>query len=475
MSRWRAPFSFGLLLFISIDVCAQSTLQQKLQAAFNQLQADSQCRYASVALTVLDAKTGEQVFAANPNMGLAPGSTMKVITSITALNTLGNDYRFKTTFNYSGTIDADGTLTGDVIIRGYGDPTLGSWRWETTKQTYILSQMVSALQKAGIKRVNGRVIGDNSYYTSQSIPNGWIWQDLGTYYGAGTSALCWGENQFSLKLHTGEVNTLVGIAGTSPSMPYLSFKSELLNGAPHTGDQAYAYLPAVGSNIMYVRGTFAVDQTKKAIGTAIPDPAYDMAWHLVDTLKGLGIAVSGIPESFTTLTAKGQAIPTGATTLLTINSPNLTSMLYWQNHISINLYAEQLLLAVADKAGKPVNTDNGVKVLQDFWAAKAGIDTHTLNVFDGSGLSPGNRVTTLTMAHILQSATTETWFKYFYDSLPLYNGMHMKSGSINSALAYTGYQTHNARQLCFSIIVNNYNGSGRGIKEKMFKVLDELK
>ncbi len=461
------------LLFFAGPAAAQ-TLQQKIQIAFNRLQADSQCRYASVSLTVLDAKTGEQVFAANPNMGLAPGSTLKTITSITALHILGVDYKFHTQFGYRGTIDADGTLNGDVIIRGYGDPTLGSWRWETTKESYILTQMVNALKQTGIKRVTGRIIGDNSYYGSQSIPDGWIWQDLGTYYGAGTCALCWRENQFNLKVRTGEVNTPVTITGTSPAMPYLAFKSELLSGAPGTGDQAYAYLPSIGSNIMYVRGTYAVDQTKKAIGTAMPDPAYAIAWHLTDTLKALGILVSSPPESYTTLTAKGQVMSPATNSLLNITSPALTSILYWQNHISINLYAEQLLLAIAGETHKGVSTANGVKALQSFWATK-GIDSNTLNIFDGSGLSPGNRVTTLTMARILQSATKESWYNIFYDSLPVYNNMHMKSGSINSAQAFTGYQTHQGRELCFSIIINNYNGSSRGIKDKLYRVLDELK
>jgi D-alanyl-D-alanine carboxypeptidase/D-alanyl-D-alanine-endopeptidase (penicillin-binding protein 4) len=461
------------LLFIAGHAASQ-TLQQKIQTAFNRFQADSQCRYASISLTVLDAKTGEQVFAANPNMGLAPGSTLKTITAVTALNILGADYKFHTQFSYRGTIDADGTLNGDVIIRGYGDPTLGSWRWETTKESYVLSQMVSALKKAGIKRVTGRVIGDDSYLGTQSVPDGWIWQDLGTYYGAGTSALCWRENQFNIKLRTGEVNTPISITGTVPAMPYLTFKSELLNAPAHTGDQGYPYLPSFGSNIMYVRGTYAIDQTKKSIAAAIPDPAYDLAWRLTDTLKALGISVSDISESALTLKSKGQPIPQSTVSLLTITSPDMRSILYWQNHISINLYAEQLLKTLTEKNKTAPSTANGVKTLQNFWTTK-GIDSNTLNIFDGSGLSPGNRVTTLTMARILQSATKESWYHIFYDSLPVYNDIHMKSGSINGAQAFTGYQTHQGRELCFSIIVNNYNGSSRGIKDKMYKVLDELK
>src|SRR6202012_4480943 len=181
------------------------TLQSRLQTAFNRLQADSQCKYASVSLTVLDAKTGETVFTANPNMGLATASTLKTITSITALNILGKDFQYQTQFGYSGSIAADGTLNGDVIIKGAGDPTLGSWRYESSHEEHILSLMVDALKRAGIKKINGRIIGDDSVFGTQSIPPGWIWMDVGNYYGAGTSGLCCRENQFDIKLKTGRV------------------------------------------------------------------------------------------------------------------------------------------------------------------------------------------------------------------------------------------------------------------------------
>src|ERR1700741_5435623 len=95
-------------------IAGAQTLQSRLQSAFNRLQADSQCKYASVSLTVLDAKTGETVFTANPNMGLATASTLKTITSITAFNILGKDFQYQTQFGYTGTIDASGTLNGDV-------------------------------------------------------------------------------------------------------------------------------------------------------------------------------------------------------------------------------------------------------------------------------------------------------------------------------------------------------------------------
>ncbi len=460
------------LFLITGQLYAQD-LQSKLSSAFSRLQADGQCSYASLSLTVLDAKSGEQVFAANPNMGLATASTLKTITSITAFNVLGADFRYQTQLGYSGQITADGTLNGDIIIKGAGDPTLGSWRYEQTKEAHVLALMADALKTAGIKKINGRVIGDDSIFGTQSIPEGWIWQDIGNYYGAGTSGLCWRENQFDIKLRTGVVGNPVGIARTVPEMPYLSFKSELVNGSSGSGDNAYAFLP-VGGTMMYLRGSYAIDQEKKSISAALPDAAYDAALRLADTLKRLGITVSNGPESVTALTLKGLQVPIMVKSLTTIQSPTLSKIIYWLNQKSVNLYAEQLLKTIAWKQGRKPSTANGVDEVQKFWQAK-GIDPNSINIYDGSGLSPGDRVSTNSLARILQSAKKETWFADLYESLPVYNNMKMKSGSINSVLCYAGYQTHNGRELCFSIMVNNFNGSSRGIKEKMFRVLDVLK
>jgi D-alanyl-D-alanine carboxypeptidase/D-alanyl-D-alanine-endopeptidase (penicillin-binding protein 4) len=469
----RIPY-FQIVSFLLVTTLTQAqTLQQKLQTAFDHLQQDSQCRYASVSLTVLDAATGEQVFAANPNTGLAPASTLKTVTSITAFNLLGADYKFQTQFGYSGTIDAGSTLNGDIIIKGGGDPTLASWHYPTTKESLVLTQLITALQQAGIKQINGRVIGDDSIFDTQSIPDGWIWQDLGNYYGAGASGLCWRENTFDIKYETGTVGSPVKILRTSPAMPYFDFKSEVTTSAAGSGDKSYAYLP-VGNKSMYIRGSYAIDKAKKSITVALPDPAYDAAWRLTDTLKRLGITVSREPESTVTLTAKAEQAPAINKTLTIISSPELSNIIYWLNKESINLYAEQLLKTIALKSGKPVSTKMGVETLQNFWKVR-GIDTHTLNLYDGSGLAPADRITTNTIAHILQTAVNQPWYPAFFESLPLYNNMHMKSGTIADVVAYAGYQTHAGRKLCFSAIINNYNGSTTAVRQKLFKVLDELK
>jgi D-alanyl-D-alanine carboxypeptidase/D-alanyl-D-alanine-endopeptidase (penicillin-binding protein 4) len=452
------------------------TLQDKLTTAFTRLQQDSQCRYSSLSLTVLDAKTGEQIFSVNGDQGLATGSTMKTITTITAFYVLGKDYQFRTDLNYRGTIDAAGTLNGDLVIKGGGDPTLGSWRYEQTKEHAVLSTWVDAIRKAGIKHINGHIVGDVSLFDTQAIPDGWIWQDLGTYYGAAPSALCWRENQFDIKLHTSPTaGGPVTVVGQTPAIPYLDFKSEVTTSNDGSGDETYAYLPLNGKT-MYIRGTFGMEQLKRTISTAVPDPAFDVAYRLTDTLKKIGVDVTLEPESSQQAAENKVALQTAPDQLLyTYYSPKLSQVIYWLNQKSVNLYAEQLLKTIALASGKKISTVNGVAAVQDFWKAK-GIDPHSLNMHDGSGLSPEDRVTTSTLAHILQFAHQEIWFPDFYASLPIYNNMKMKSGSINRVLCYAGFHTTpSGREVCFSIMVNNYNGKGSTIKQKMFTVLDELK
>ena len=117
----------------------------------------------------------------------------------------------------------------------------------------------------------------------------------------------------------------------------------------------------------------------------------------------------------------------------------------------------------------------GIEIVRDFFASK-GIDKTALNIIDGSGLSPQNRVTTDAMVKVLQYAKTRSWFPSFYNALPEFNGMKMKSGSIGGVRAYVGYHKANSgKEYSFSIIVNNFDGSSVEMVKKMYKLLDLLK
>jgi len=156
-------------------------------------------------------------------------------------------------------------------------------------------------------------------------------------------------------------------------------------------------------------------------------------------------------------------------------SPPLDSLNYWFLQKSINLYGEALIKTIAYQQAGTGSTDKGVEILRDFWS-KNGIEKSAINIIDGSGLSPQNRVTTNALVTVLQYAKTRPWFNSFYNALPSYNNMKMKSGTIGGAKAYTGYHTaKNGTEYTFAIIINNYDADAGNIVPKMYKVLDELK
>jgi D-alanyl-D-alanine carboxypeptidase/D-alanyl-D-alanine-endopeptidase (penicillin-binding protein 4) len=464
-----------LLCFCLILLCstANAQLSTQLEQAFNRLAADPQAKYATTTLVVLDATTGKQIYGRNENLGVATASTLKVITAATAFSLLGKDFNYQTTLAYTGTIAADGVLNGDLVIIGGGDPTLGSWRYAETKESQILNTWVKAIRTAGIKSINGKVIGDDSLWGSSSLPEGWIWQDIGNYYGAYPSALSWRENQFDLQLRPGSsTGSPVSLLRTVPEMPYLNIINELKSGASGSGDNAYAFLPPL-ADIAYLRGTWGIGISKKGISAALPDPAFDAAFRLQDTLKRIGIPSTKEPTTARRLSAEQKNKPVITTKLSTVTSPSLSEIVYWFNKKSINLYGEHLLRTLAWKAGKEATTRNGVKEELNFWASK-GLDKNALNIVDGSGLSPGTRVTAAAMANILFQVQKESWYPDFLRSFPINNGMQLKSGSISDVQAYAGYYTAaNGKKYIIVININNYSGSK--ISGKLFRVLNVLK
>lgn len=467
-----------ILLLILLNGSFHTSLAQGvstlLSAAWTSFENDPQLRYALPSLVVLDARTGETVFSKNDDVGMATASTLKVITSASAFHILGAAYRYRTRIGYTGTIDADGVLHGDLVIRGAGDPTLGSWRWEETREVAVLAAWTRAVKEKGIRRVDGRIIGDQGVMGTQTIPGGWQWDDIGNYYGAGAAGLNWRENQFDILLQPSSPGGPVTIRGTRPGMDYLEFVNELQTGAAGTGDQAYVYLPPYRT-LAYLRGTYAIDKRERSISAAIPDPAFECARRFREALEKENIPVAGETTTSRRLALKGKAIPKLTGLLTSSSSPSLTEIIKQFNDSSINLYGEALVKTMAVERGKRGNTEAGVQLIRDFWAGK-GIDSNSLAMVDGSGLSPGNRVTATAMARILLDVRSQSWFGSFYSSLPIQNGMHMKSGYISGVRSYAGYHTSSGgQQYVFAFIVNNFSGSSSGMRRKMWRVLDVLK
>ena len=463
---------FLSFLFIANLAFAQS-LNQKIASGYAALENDQQLKYGLSSLTVTNASTGEIIFSKNGKTGLAPASTLKTLTSATAFHILGKDFKWETRLAYNGSIK-NGILNGDLLIVGSGDPTLGSDRYSSTKPELIFNKWLAAVKEAGIKKIEGRIIADDSLFGTQITPLGWIWQDIGNYYGAGATSLSWMENEMGVRFKAGaNVGDKTQFIDPNPSIAGLKIINEVTTGSAGSGDNVYAY-SAPYTDVVYLRGTYGID-LNKTIKIAIPDPALLVSNTLKNKLKEAGV-ISGGATTNRLIKAEGKTIIPAVKTIATHPSPSLTQVVYWLNQKSLNLYAENILKTIAVRQNKEGCFENGVDVIKAFWKDKLLIDPNSINILDGSGLSPENRITTESLVKILLSIKKEDWFNDFHESLPVYNNIKMKSGSIRNALCYAGYhQTSDGIPLVFSIITNNYSGSTSAIKQKIFKVLDVLK
>jgi len=467
----------SLLLFVSFFThhTDAQPLAQKIATAFRTFESHQSLANGMASFLVLNANSGQVIFAKNEKLGMAPASTLKTVTSTAAFQVLGTDFTFETTLSYTGQIDASGTLKGDIVIRGTGDPSLGSDRFPQTTDTTLLSTWIQAIKAAGIREIDGSIIADDRLYDGQTAPRGWTWQDMGNYYGAGISSLNWRENSVGVNFIPGSTpGAATSIGSTTADISYLQLVNETTTGTRGTGDRVYAFAAPYSSRI-YLRGSYGID-LKKTVYLSVPDGAYDAAHQLHRALEQADIPQTHTPTTAHLLLLAGSEVPSGGITLYTHRSPALSKLIHWFNQKSINLYGEALLKAMAYKLEAKTDTRDAAELLQKFWTAKIGVPEGELRIMDGSGLSPENRVTTNVLARILLAAKKEPWFASFFESLPVYNGMKMKSGTIGGVLGYVGYQTtKDGTPLVFALLVNNYQGTATPMRQQMFRLLDNLK
>jgi D-alanyl-D-alanine carboxypeptidase/D-alanyl-D-alanine-endopeptidase (penicillin-binding protein 4) len=458
-------FSFIVIIYVS-HISAQS-VNEAFNASFKKLLRDDQFKHATISLFVKNTTTGQAVTEVNTNVGVAPASCQKVITACTAFELLGHDYSYKTTLGYTGKI-VNGVLDGDIIIKGTGDPTLGSWRYKETTEENIISIFGKVIQREGIHEITGHVYADESLWKGEVTPGGWIWEDIGNYYGAGARAINWRENQYDLFLKSGKnIGDTVEVVGTKPSLVQgLNFKSMATSAVKGSGDKSYIYLP-LNDPFSYIRGTIPINENRFSVSGAMPHPALQLALTLEASLKHVSIEETEAAYPVQNHLSKSKIF-------YNYTSPVLDSIIFYFLRRSVNLYGESLIKTLAYNITKVGATDSGVSVIKKFWKNK-GMDPSALNIIDGSGLSPANRVTTQALVTVMEYARKQSWFSSFYHALPTISGIKMKSGSIGGVISYTGYiKGKDNNQYTFAFVINNYDGNDNEVRRKMWRLLGEL-
>jgi serine-type D-Ala-D-Ala carboxypeptidase/endopeptidase (penicillin-binding protein 4) len=448
--------------------------------AFEQFSASPALRHAIAALYVSDARSGETVYARNADIGLAPASAQKVVTAAAFLDLLGKSFQYQTIFGYTGSV-VDGVLDGRVIIRGSGDPSLGSPRYPQTRAKEIGAALTAALRSLGIREAKGGMLAILPNQESQTIPNGWIWEDIANYYGAGHGSLNWKENQFDLLLKPGSKSgepvrilnesylasiALPAIAenGQEPAKGFI--RNELVSGPKESGDEAYLFFQP-GSSAYVARGSVPCCVDSFRISGAVSSPE----WYALREISLLANIKGGLQEK--QVREKGDAF--AYQPLYVHKSPEADSLVFWFLQKSINLYGEAFLHTIAQQKSGYASYEEGLKLVRQHWMER-GIDTGSLQIMDGSGLSPQNRVTAKALTQVMLYARKRPWHSSFYAALPTFNGIRMKSGTIGGAKTFTGYiKSKSGQEYAFAIMVNNFEGPASAVVKGMYAVLDQLK
>lgn len=433
---------------------------------------------ASWGLSVKDAATGKVIAERNPKLNLVPASSLKVVVTAAALEKLGPEKLFYTRLYHDGNI-SNGFLNGNLYIKGGGDPSLGSQLIKDARPLeQVFGEWASAVSvKAGIRFINGAVVGDDSAFESWQ-PGSWAWEDIGNYYAAQPSALTVNDGLY--KLYLRPADTVGGPAlevRTEPAVEGLEFENYMKTGPKGSGDNGYIYA-FPGQARAVLRGTIPQGAPEFAIKGALPDPALFAARAFAYNLSRARITCSKKPF-------RGAPDPGAQLALLaeTASRP-LKDTVRVTNKRSFNLYAELLLRHLGD--GSPAR---GLEAMRAFLAG-AGADTAELDLEDACGLSSRNIVKAETFTDMLRHVSKAKYFPEFYDSLvypgdpdatghlrnlgkgtALEKNLRLKSGSLNGVRSYTGYlKTKRGRTLAFTSIMNNYSMNG-GAADKIHEDL----
>lgn len=412
---------------------------------------------------IVSLTRGDTLYASNPGELLLPASTMKLFTAALAFDTFGPEHQFTTAVLRDGSVGADGTLTGNLVLRGGGDPGLSSRYYRSPAEAPMasLARMVAA---TGIKRVKGDLIADATAFEAKRVPDGWLDRYLEAGYAARVSALSLNENLATVVITPAARGASVALDPASSAVPVMN-NVRIVAGSKG----AKLTVRRLTDGRVDVRGWIGSRAGPRAYLVVVDDPAVWVAGALRSALAAHGVTIEGQVRS--------TATPSGAVTVATLASPPLTRLAAAMNRESINHFAE-LLFRDAALALNPEGVGSaayGNVMLQKFLTEKVGANAADVIAADGSGLSTLDRVTARSIVRLLAYSHRAPWAADFHASLPVagesellrhrmrytpaQGNLHAKTGTTNDVIGLAGYVTaRNGEVLAFAFL---YNGRDR--------------
>ncbi|HET9099341.1 MAG TPA: D-alanyl-D-alanine carboxypeptidase/D-alanyl-D-alanine-endopeptidase [Acidobacteriaceae bacterium] len=468
-----------------------------------------------ISITTLN---GRLVYEKNDAQLFAPASNAKLLTTSTALALFGPNTTIETRVLASSAPDSQGTIHGDVTLVGAGDLSMSGRTYPYSGQTEppnpplsALEALADQLQQHGVKRVQGNIIGDDTAFPQESYGSGWAWDDLVWDYGAPISALTVNDNIVYLDVMPG---SQAGDPVTFTWDPDVTGSFYTIENDTHTsvaGSQPSLGLDRpLGSRQIRLFGTLPAGGNPSHIALAVIDPAQFAAVAFRQILQSRGISVTGTatahhrpsvdtaiyeqsvmrplalpPATQSTVTQSNgaaqiaPAVPGGAVVLASRTSAPLLQDITVTNKVSQNLHAETWLRLLGQHFGEDGSIEEGARVVRA-QMLRAGVQPQDFFFYDGSGLSPDDRITPRAITTLLRYIAEQPWGDEFRSTLPiggidgtlsdrflhgpLHGHVSAKTGTLDEVNALSGYVTSkNGRTLVFSVLCNGHMPEAKGI------------
>jgi serine-type D-Ala-D-Ala carboxypeptidase/endopeptidase (penicillin-binding protein 4) len=431
-------------------------------------------------ILVQSLKDQRILYELNTEKNFLPASNNKLLTSCVALEKLGKDFVYRTKVFRTGNLGRDGTLRGDLILRGSGDPLLTPDH---------LKNLARKIREAGIRRVRGSLCYDDALFDANRLGSSWSWDDEPFYYSAQVSALNVNENVVTVQTRPSKKEGDPVKITVLPTDRYTTLVNTAVTVGP-TGKRRIVFDRQRGTNTLLVSGTLPLDTAEKDCPSepiTIEAPSRFAAFLFRESLRESGVRVDKrelreVPQT------PSEAIPAAEHV-----SPPLPDILKRLNKPSNNLVAECLLKTVGateKQRGTFSANGTGARTALD-WFLRIGLDTDRVRMDDGSGLSRTDYVTPRNLVRLLTYMHTCEQFPIFFESLPIAgvdgtlrnrmkntsaaNNCRAKTGTLSFVSSLSGYvTTKDGEPLVFSILMNNHLAPGdvaRAAQDKIVTLL----
>jgi serine-type D-Ala-D-Ala carboxypeptidase/endopeptidase (penicillin-binding protein 4) len=427
---------------------------------------------------------------------------MKLYTVAAALDRLSPDYRFVTSVYAPTKPDAKGVVHGDLTIYGRGDPSIAA-RFNEGNYFKALEDLSARIVAAGVKRVDGDLVGDESYFTGPPYGAGWEWEDLQWWYGAEVSALTLNDNYLDTIVKPGNKVGVPAVITTGPPDPLLRVNNRVTTAANGTRRDLSVYRP-LGSDAVEFSGSIALDDKGYSGRLAISRPALLFAYLLRASLAQQGVTIKGKTRTIDSYSGDS-LVSTGALALVSNSTMDRKPLVEIARKESVpfsmiaaqtlkpsqNLYTELILRTLGEtewsrrapgelsapapspEPNRPRTSEGrGIEAVRTF-LKEASVEPSSLSLTDGSGLSRNDMITAEATLQLLTYMHRHRYANAFREALPIAgidgtlrnrmkgtaaeNNLRAKTGTLSAASSLSGFVTSaSGERLVFSIMVNNY-------------------